>query len=76
MVFARNVAMGFNRWADRRIDAENPPHGPTREIPPQGRVSDTAPHCGSSSSTPRCFIAVAASINSPDGGTLTRRRSS
>lgn len=24
MVFARNAAMGFNRWADRRIDAENP----------------------------------------------------
>ena len=24
MVFARNTAMGFNRWADRRIDAENP----------------------------------------------------
>ena len=22
MVFARNVAMGFNRWADRNIDAE------------------------------------------------------
>lgn len=24
MVFARNVAMGFNRWADHKIDAENP----------------------------------------------------
>ncbi len=24
MVFARNAAMGFNRWADRKIDAENP----------------------------------------------------
>ena len=24
MVFARNTAMGFNRWADRRIDGENP----------------------------------------------------
>ena len=25
MVLARNTAMGFNRWADRRIDAQNPP---------------------------------------------------
>ena len=24
MVFARSAAMGFNRWADRKIDAENP----------------------------------------------------
>ena len=24
MVFARNAAMGFNRWADRDIDAKNP----------------------------------------------------
>ena len=32
MVFARNVAMGFNRWADRKIDAENP-RTATREIP-------------------------------------------
>lgn len=24
MVFARNAAMGFNRWADRRIDKANP----------------------------------------------------
>jgi 4-hydroxybenzoate polyprenyltransferase len=24
MVFARSAAMAFNRWADRRIDAENP----------------------------------------------------
>ena len=24
MVFARSAAMGFNRWADRHIDAENP----------------------------------------------------
>lgn len=32
MVFARNVAMGFNRWADRRIDAENP-RTANREIP-------------------------------------------
>lgn len=32
MVFARNVAMGFNRWADREIDARNP-RTATREIP-------------------------------------------
>lgn len=32
MVFARNVAMGFNRWADRCIDAENP-RTAMREIP-------------------------------------------
>lgn len=32
MVFARNVAMGFNRWADRDIDAKNP-RTASREIP-------------------------------------------
>jgi len=32
MVFARNAAMGFNRYADRRIDAKNPRTG-GREIP-------------------------------------------
>ena len=32
MVFARNVAMGFNRWADRDIDAKNP-RTAEREIP-------------------------------------------
>lgn len=37
MVFARNVAMGFNRWADRYIDAQNP-RTADREIP-AGRVS-------------------------------------
>lgn len=37
MVFARNVAMGFNRWADRDIDAKNP-RTATREIP-AGEVS-------------------------------------
>ena len=40
MVFARNVAMGFNRWADRRIDAENP-RTAGREIP-AGKVSPRA----------------------------------
>lgn len=32
MVFARNAAMGFNRWADREIDARNP-RTASREIP-------------------------------------------
>lgn len=32
MIFARNAAMGFNRWADRRIDAANP-RTAGREIP-------------------------------------------
>ncbi|MBQ4280155.1 MAG: UbiA family prenyltransferase [Rikenellaceae bacterium] len=32
MVLARNAAMGFNRWADRRIDARNP-RTAGREIP-------------------------------------------
>jgi len=32
MVFARNSAMGFNRWADRKIDAKNP-RTAKREIP-------------------------------------------
>lgn len=32
MVFARNTAMGFNRWADWKIDAENP-RTANREIP-------------------------------------------
>lgn len=32
MVFARNCAMGFNRWADRKIDAANP-RTANREIP-------------------------------------------
>lgn len=32
MIFARNAAMGFNRWADRTIDARNP-RTALREIP-------------------------------------------
>lgn len=32
MVFARNVAMAFNRWADRNIDKDNP-RTANREIP-------------------------------------------
>ena len=37
MVFARNVAMGFNRWADRHIDKANP-RTANREIP-SGAIS-------------------------------------
>ncbi len=37
MVFARNVAMGFNRWADWKIDAQNP-RTADRDIP-AGRIS-------------------------------------
>lgn len=40
MVFARNVAMGFNRWADRDIDAKNP-RTASREIP-AGVISSRA----------------------------------
>jgi 4-hydroxybenzoate polyprenyltransferase len=40
MVFARNAAMAFNRWADRKIDAENP-RTASREIP-SGVVSPRA----------------------------------
>lgn len=40
MVFARNTAMGFNRWADRKIDAENP-RTAGREIP-SGQISPRA----------------------------------
>ncbi len=40
MLFARNTAMGFNRWADRKIDAENP-RTAGREIP-SGAISPRA----------------------------------
>lgn len=40
MVTARNAAMGFNRWADRAIDARNP-RTVIREIP-AGKVSSAA----------------------------------
>ncbi len=40
MVFARNAAMGFNRFADRRIDAANP-RTAGREIP-SGKISPRA----------------------------------
>lgn len=37
MVFARNTAMGFNRWADRDIDSKNP-RTVSRDIP-AGRIT-------------------------------------
>lgn len=40
MVFARNAAMGFNRWADRDIDAENQ-RTKVREIP-SGQIRPSA----------------------------------
>ena len=40
MVFARNAAMGFNRWADADIDAENS-RTQNREIP-AGKISKKA----------------------------------
>lgn len=40
MVFARNAAMGFNRFADKKIDALNP-RTSTREIP-SGKISSSS----------------------------------
>jgi 4-hydroxybenzoate polyprenyltransferase len=40
MVFARNAAMGFNRYIDRRFDANNP-RTAVREIP-SGIISETS----------------------------------
>ena len=40
MVGARSAAMGFNRWADRRMDAENP-RTANRELP-SGQISSAA----------------------------------
>ena len=60
MVFARNVAMGFNRWADREIDARNP-RTATREIP-AGVISPRAALWFVVINA-ALFIAVAATIN-------------
>jgi 4-hydroxybenzoate polyprenyltransferase len=40
MVGARSAAMGFNRWADRKMDAENP-RTANRELP-TGEISSTS----------------------------------
>ena len=60
MVFARNVAMGFNRWADRDIDKANP-RTAGREIPagvisPKRALAFVAVNAV-------LFVAVAATIN-------------
>ena len=60
MVFARNVAMGFNRWADREIDKANP-RTADREIPagtisPRNALTFVAVNA-------LLFVAVAATIN-------------
>ncbi|MBR2436659.1 MAG: putative 4-hydroxybenzoate polyprenyltransferase [Alistipes sp.] len=60
MVFARNVAMGFNRWADRKIDAENP-RTAGREIP-AGKISARGAMWFVAVNA-LLFIAVAATIN-------------
>ncbi|MFI3269589.1 MAG: UbiA-like polyprenyltransferase [Rikenellaceae bacterium] len=60
MLFARNAAMGFNRWADREIDAENP-RTASREIP-SGVISPRAA-LSFVIINALLFIATAASIN-------------
>jgi 4-hydroxybenzoate polyprenyltransferase len=60
MVFARNVAMGFNRWADRKFDAENP-RTADREIP-AGKISPRSAMIFIIINA-ILFIATAASIN-------------
>ncbi len=48
MVFARSAAMGFNRWADRNLDAENPRtqnrHIPSGIISARGALLFVAAH--------------------------------
>ena len=60
MVFARNAAMGFNRWADRRYDAANP-RTANREIP-AGVVTPRAAMTFVLANA-LLFVAVAATIN-------------
>lgn len=60
MVLARNVAMGFNRWADRRIDAQNP-RTASREIP-AGVVSPRAALWFVAVNA-LCFMVLASTIN-------------
>lgn len=60
MVFARNTAMGFNRWADRRIDAANPRTArreiPAGVVPPRSALLFVAANA-------LLFVAAASSIN-------------
>jgi 4-hydroxybenzoate polyprenyltransferase len=61
MVFARNAAMGFNRWADREIDARNPRTAmreiPASEISPESAITFVVVNSF-------LFIVVAGFINS------------
>ncbi|MFR2524389.1 UbiA-like polyprenyltransferase [uncultured Alistipes sp.] len=60
MVFARNAAMGFNRWADRHLDARNP-RTAGREIP--AGVISPARALWFVGINAALFLAVAATIN-------------
>ena len=65
MVFARNAAMGFNRWADREIDARNPRTAgrdvPAGRISPRQALTFTLVNAA-------LFVAVAWTINPLCGG--------
>ena len=65
MVLARNAAMGFNRWADRLIDARNPRTAgrdvPAGRISPQQALAFTLVNAA-------LFVAVAFTINPLCGG--------
>ncbi len=65
MVFARSAAMGFNRWADREIDARNP-RTAGRDIP-TGRISPRQALIFSLVNV-ALFVAVAWTINPLCGG--------
>lgn len=65
MVFARSAAMGFNRWADREIDARNP-RTAGRDIP-TGRISPRQALTFSLVNV-ALFVAVAWTINPLCGG--------
>ncbi len=61
MIFARNTAMGFNRWADRDIDAKNE-RTAQREIPAQRISPRTALYFVIINAL--FFVAIACTINS------------
>ena len=65
MVFARNAAMGFNRWADRKIDVRNP-RTEGRDIP-AGRISPRQALIFTMVNA-ALFVAVAWTINPLCGG--------
>lgn len=65
MVFARNAAMGFNRWADRQIDARNP-RTAGRDVP-AGRISPRQALIFTLVNA-ALFVAVAFTINPLCGG--------